>query len=58
VLAVHGNEKWIQPCLDFALAAEACNDRRRIIALLDGRDKLLTGDYQRDMMAVRAAIPA
>jgi hypothetical protein len=58
VLAVNGNEKWIQPCLDFALDVEQTNDPRRIIALLDGRDKLLTREYQRDLMAVRAAMEA
>jgi hypothetical protein len=58
VLAVNGNEKWIQPCVDFALDVEQTNDPRRIIALLDGRDKLLTREYQRDLMAVRAAMEA
>jgi hypothetical protein len=35
VMAVQGNEKWIQPCLDFALDVEQTNDARRVIALLE-----------------------
>jgi hypothetical protein len=48
----------MQPCLDFALDVEQTNDPRRVIALLDGRDKLLTREYQRDLMAVRKAMEA
>lgn len=48
-----GKEVWVEPALDLCVA-EGTDDPRRAIALLDGRDRLLTGEYQADWLAVRA----
>jgi hypothetical protein len=50
-----GKEEWIEPVLDYALEEEKTNDPRRVCALLDGRDRLLTGSYQKDLRAVLEA---
>ncbi len=47
-----GKEEWIDPALDL-LTREGGNDPRRAIALLDGRDRLLNGEYQADWEAIR-----
>jgi hypothetical protein len=51
-----GNEDWIKPALDYCLELEKTNDPRRAMALLDGRDKLLTGEYQKDLTKIREAM--
>lgn len=48
-----GKEAWVEPALELCLA-EGTDDPRRAIALLDGRDRLLTGEYQADWQAVRS----
>jgi len=50
-----GRQEWIQPALDYCLEEEKTNDPRRAIAVLDGGDRLLTGEYQKDWLAIREA---
>jgi hypothetical protein len=57
VRASGGNEAWVEPALDLC-AAEGTDDPRRAIALLDGRDRLLTGAYQADWQAIRGSAAA
>ena len=49
----HGGKKsWIDPALDYCMKEEGTNDPRRIISVcLCGRDKLLTGEYQKTLLA-------
>lgn len=43
----NGDEKWIEPALDFVLDFEQSTDPRRVIAVcMSGREKLLSGEYQ------------
>ena len=53
---VKGDEAWVNPILDYVLNVEKTNDPRRIIALLDGREKWLTGEYKEDLLAIREAM--
>ena len=39
-------------------AQEGTDDPRRAIALLDGGDRLLTGEYQADWLAIRRSTAA
>jgi hypothetical protein len=49
-----GNTKWIKPALEWCMKEEKTNDPRRIITVcLCGRDKLLSGDYQKMLKATR-----
>jgi hypothetical protein len=49
-----GDRTWIKPALDYCLDIEQTNDPRRIITVcLCGREKLLTGEYQRILQASR-----
>lgn len=50
-----GNPAWIKPALDYAVEEEKTNDPRRVLAILDGRDRLLDGTYQADLRAIRSA---
>jgi MoxR-like ATPase len=52
-----GKDVWIEPALDLC-AQEGTDDPRRAIALLDGGDRLLSGEYQADWLAVRRSIAA
>lgn len=58
VKAVNGNEAWIPPILDYLQNVENNNDPRRAKALLDGRDKWLTGEYLSDLNTIRNAMKA
>lgn len=50
---VGGNKAWIEPALDYVLHVEKTTDPRRAIAVcLSGRDKLLTGSYQKALNAI------
>lgn len=48
-----GKPEWVKPALDHCINAEKCNDPRRAIALLDGGDDLLTGEYQKDLIKIQ-----
>lgn len=50
-----GREAWADAALSFGWDILRTNDPREIIGLLDGRDRLLTGEYQDDYLAVRGA---
>lgn len=50
-----GNPIWADKALEFGWDILKTNDPREIIGLLDGRDRLLTGAYQMDYLAVRRA---
>lgn len=50
-----GKMEWIEPALRQCIQFEACNDPRRAIAILDGGDRLLTEEYQKDLLAIRLA---
>lgn len=53
---MNGNPAWIQPALDYVLTVEKTDDPRRAISILDGRDRLLDGSYQRDLMEIHKAM--
>lgn len=47
-----GNPAWIKPALDWCIDEEKTSDPRRVIAVcLSGRDKLLSGEYQKCLRA-------
>lgn len=56
VKRMNGNPAWIKPALDYVMDVEETNDPRRAISILDGRDRLLDGGYQRDLLAVHDAM--
>lgn len=56
VKEIGGKLSWIKPALDYLLDIEKVNDPRRAISLLDGGDKLLTGEYQADLVSIREAM--
>lgn len=53
---IKGNAAWIKAALDYCLDVEKTDDPRRAIAILDGKDKLLTGEYQKDLMRIHKAM--
>ena len=54
-----GNRAWIDPALAFCVDVCGANDPRRCIAVcLCGRDKLLTGEYQRTLSAIMPKVSA
>lgn len=49
-----GHYSWIDPAVSYCLEVEGTSDPRRVITVcLCGRDKLLTGEYQTTLNAVR-----
>jgi hypothetical protein len=48
---VNGDFAWVEPCIELARTLKT-NDPRRVLAFLDGRERLLTGEYQKDILAV------
>lgn len=49
-----GDPRWIKPALEYCTTIEKTNDPRRIITVcLCGKDRLLTGEYQRVLTATR-----
>jgi hypothetical protein len=58
VESVGGNPEWAERAMEFAyetlpaVAGRAMEDPREIKALLDGRDRLLDGSYQRDLLNI------
>ncbi len=57
VKEINGDPRWIQPAIDYALSVRE-TDPRRVMALLDGRDRLLTGEYQADLTTIRDEMEA
>lgn len=52
VVKVKGKNEWIDPCME--LAERICtNDPRQVISFLAGRERLMSGDYQRDMLKAK-----
>jgi hypothetical protein len=49
------NPLWAEKALEFGWDILQARDPREIIGLLDGRDRLLTGEYQADYLTVRGA---
>lgn len=48
-----GDEAWIAPALDYVLNVECTTDPRRAIAVcLSGRERLLTGAYQKALRSI------
>lgn len=56
VKKVNGDVAWIDPILDYVLGVEEINDPRRAIALLDGREKWLTGEYVADLINIQESM--
>jgi hypothetical protein len=51
---VDGNDAWIKPAIRYVREVEGVNDIRRIKTVaMNGRDRLLTGEYQKILMATR-----
>lgn len=47
-----GDEAWVEPCLQL-MDITSSRDTREIIGWLAGRERLLTGQYQEDLLATR-----
>ena len=54
----NGKIAWAQPALDFAWDTLKSDDIRECIGLLDGQDRLLSGEYQADRLAILNAAKA
>ena len=53
---VGGRKEWIAPTLDYTIGVERSHDPRRAIAVcMSGRDRLLTGAYQRALKSINPA---
>lgn len=48
-----GKKEWAEPCLDIATEMNT-NDPRIVLGYLDGQDRLLSGEYRDDILAIRA----
>lgn len=49
-----GDPAWADKALDFGFDVMKTDDPRTIIGLLDGRERLMTGEYQKDQLAANA----
>lgn len=48
-----GREEWIAPAVDWCVDIEGTNDPRRVVTVcLSGKERLLTGEYQKLLQAV------
>lgn len=56
IAEIGGDERWIEPALEYAVKEEKTSDPRRVISLLDGGDRLLTGEYQDDLRSIRLSM--
>lgn len=54
IKVMNGKDEWIEPALDYA-DEEGSDDPRRVISLLDGREKLVSGEYQSWLRKLRQA---
>ena len=50
VANINGKPEWIPPCIELAKKLNE-NDPRRVISFLNGRDRLISGNFQRDYLA-------
>ncbi len=48
----NGRTDWIKPACDFAYDVLQTTDPREIVSLLCGRNRLLTGEYQKDRLHI------
>jgi hypothetical protein len=48
-----GKEEWIDPCLKLAKELQT-DDPRKVLSFLAGQDRLLSGEYQKDRMAIKS----
>lgn len=55
IVAMSGNPAWIKPAIDIMKEVLISNDPRKAIGLLDGGDRLLTGEYRADLEAIKKA---
>jgi hypothetical protein len=51
----NGKMAWAKAALEFAYDELKTDDPRKIVGLLNGRDKLLTGEYQNDYRSIMKA---
>lgn len=50
--SIQGNPDWIEPAIRYCIDKENTTDPRRVIAVcLTGRDKLLSGEFQKNLIA-------
>lgn len=49
---IGGNPLWAKYALDFGYDVLKTDDAREILGVLDGRERLLTGEYQKDRMEI------
>ena len=50
-----GREAWVEPVLRLSDAV-GTNDPRRVLGFLDGGDRLLTGEYQKDILTIEGKL--
>jgi hypothetical protein len=54
VLSINGNLEWVEPAIRYCVDIEKTTDPRRFVACcLTGRDQLLTGQFQANLIACR-----
>ena len=46
-----GNPEWVEPCMELSKKVKT-NDPRMILSFLHGQDRLLTGEYQQDILRI------
>lgn len=46
-----GNNDWVDPILELAEAVET-NDPRKVLGFIDGGNRLLNGEYQKDILTI------
>lgn len=52
IISIAGKEEWIEPAIRYCMDNEKTTDPRRVIAVcLTGRDNLLSGKFQHDLIA-------
>ncbi len=52
IIKSKGNLAWVEPIMSLAYDDLKISDPREILSLLDGRDRLLTGEYRKDILEV------
>jgi hypothetical protein len=50
--AIGGKMEWVKPACDFAYDVLKTDDPRAVISMLDGMDRLITGEYQKDYLHI------
>lgn len=51
IICKGGKEEYIEPCIELAKAINT-NDPRKVLSFLSGGERLLTGDYQEDLLKI------